>query len=234
MEFTLLGAAALAVGAIGIAVRLDPRARAMDGASVLLSAALVGMAVGRLVSMLSVGANPVSVDFLLVRGGVSTVGASAGALAWLLWTLRRQLPALDALAPSALWGLAGWHAGCLVRSSCLGAATDLPWGWSVAGSSIDRHPVELYAVAILVAGSVAVRWLRRTSVWTGVATLASIGIAGAARLLTEPLRLTLGELQWFYGLSAVVGLAGAVVLAVQQSRKLGSGKSQSKQQQEDL
>lgn len=215
MEFTLLGAAVLAMGGMWLWVRRDPALTGMsDPFGTLLGASLVGLAVGRVTAMIATGTSPLSLDIILVRGGVSTIGASLGALAWLAWSLRRNISWADLLAPAALAGLALWHLSCVVRATCLGAATDLPWGWSVSGSAVDRHPVEIYTAVILVAGAAAVSALRSGRSTTGVSALTAIGVAGVARFVTEPLRLTLGELSWFYGMGALIGLAGALWLSV--------------------
>ncbi len=219
MEFSLLGAAAVAGLSMWLATRLDHRLSGIpDPFGVLLSATLVGLVVGRLVAMLGTGTNPISFDFVLIRGGVSTVGASLAAVAWLGWSTRRTIGWADLLAPAALFGLAGWHAGCLVRNSCLGAATSLPWGWALPGSPVERHPVELYAALLLLLGAWAVRRLAHrttTEAVTGRAgrvAAAAVVVAAAARLATEPLRLTLGGLTWFYGFALVAGFAAFFVL----------------------
>lgn len=215
MEFTLLGAAVLGCVAMWAFTRVDPVARgAPDPFGNLLSGAVAGLITGRVVAMVTTGTNPISVDFLLVRGGVSTIGATVGALAWITWANRSDPGRLDKLAPAALMGLAGWHMGCLLRGSCLGAATNLPWGWSVSGSTIDRHPVELYAALLLVVGAIFLRTIRDRVAVDGFAVLAGLGLASISRLVTEPLRLTLGELQWFYALGTVLGLAGAAGVVV--------------------
>ncbi len=219
MEFTLLGAAAVGVAAMWLWTRLD---RALESSrdpfGVLLGAALVGLMIGRVTAMVATGTNPISFDVVLVRGGVSTVGASVGALLWLGWRVRDDLAQADLLAPAGLAGLAGWHMGCVVRSSCLGAATDLPWGWSLPGSPVDRHPVEIYAGLALLAGAVLAAVIRSKRPTSGVTALVAIGMAGSARLATEPLRLTLGELRWFYVLAAAVGYLGALAVGLHDAR----------------
>lgn len=218
MEFTLLGAAAVAMAAMWIWTRLD---RALAGTpdpfGTLLSATIVGLAVGRVAAMVATGTNPISFDVLLVRGGVSTVGASVGAAGWLIWSIRGDRVRADLLAPAALAGLAGWHAGCLARGACLGAATDLPWGWGLTGSPVDRHPVELYGAALFLAGAWAMKTLQSRNTPAGTTAAAAIGVAGLARLATEPLRLTLGQLSWFYGAAVAVGVAAVAVLVLNRS-----------------
>jgi prolipoprotein diacylglyceryltransferase len=148
------------------------------------------MIAGRLASMVAAGVNPVThpFDILLVRGGVDTATASIGALAALAWTSRDHLPTtFDLLAPAAVAGVAGWHAGCLWRGTCLGTATDLPWGMTVEGSSVLRHPVELYTAAVMI---VAAAVISRLPARPLLATGAGLTAVAAARLVTEPLRLS--------------------------------------------
>lgn len=215
MEFTLLGGAVVAMGGMWLWTTRDA---ALDGVAdpfgTLLAGSLAGLVVGRVSAMIATGTSPFSLDLILVRGGVSTIGASLGALAWLAWSLRHDISRADLLAPAALAGLGSWHLSCVVRASCLGAATDLPWGWSVAGSPVDRHPVELYAALGFIVGAIVVAAVRSVRTELGVPALAAVGIAGTVRLLTEPLRLTLGELAWFYGAAALVGFIGAVLLSI--------------------
>lgn len=202
MEFTLLAAALTAVAALWLVLRLTGNASAADLA---VTAAVAGMFVGRLVAMGLAGVNPLTnpLDVLLVRGGVNPVGATVGAVAYLLWATRREETLLGRFGPAATAGLAGWHAGCLWRGSCLGAAGDVPWGWSLPGSDVVRHPTELYTALLLVVATVVlVRWRG----W-GRAGLALAAAAGA-RLLTEPLRPGLGDSPgWWYAAGVAVGLA---------------------------
>lgn len=209
MEFTLLAAALTAVAAAWLALRFEHRTAELDR---LLGAAAVGLFSGRLVAMIASGINPLTnpLDVLIVRGGVSTVGATLGAVGYLVWSARDDLGVVDAVAPAAVAGLAGWHAGCLWRGTCLGAATDLPWGWALAGSDVSRHPVELYTAILLAAGAWALTRIHRP---TGVAACLALAVAAGARLLTEPLRpsLTGGPVGW-YAVAVMFGLIGALVL----------------------
>ena len=151
MEFTLLFAAATGLAGVWIANRLLKErlpAWLEKPTDLVVGSAAAGMLIGRLAAMIGDGVNPIANpgDILLVRGGVSTGFASMGALAAMAWAMRHHLPAaFDVLAPSALAGLSGWHAGCVWRSGCLGTASDLPWAMTVPGSTVGRHPVELYA-----------------------------------------------------------------------------------------
>jgi prolipoprotein diacylglyceryltransferase len=216
MELTLLWAALTGAGAAWIALRLlAPRipptvSRPFD---LLVSAAAGGLLCGRVAALLADGVNPLTHPFelLLVRGGVDPGFASLGALGLLLRLVGRPAsPALDAVSPAVLAGLAGWHGGCLWRGACLGAASDLPWAWATAGSRVTRHPVELYAAALLVVGAVIVARLPRRP-WQ--ATGAALAWAGGARLLTEPLRVSIsgGPVEWYA--AALLAGAGLAVMA---------------------
>jgi prolipoprotein diacylglyceryltransferase len=213
MEFTLLGAAL--TGAIGIwlGLRLPgvrSRAEAVDRPwDVLVGAAAIGVFSGRLVEMITAGVNPLTnpFDIILVRGGVDTATASVAALATLGWVFRHDLMTLDVVAPAALLGLAGWHAGCLWTGSCLGAATGGDWGFTLPGSQVGRHPTELYAAAALIVLAVVTARLRTPYVASGVALAA----AGAVRAATQPIRPSLtGGPMWAYLTAVGLGLAIAL------------------------
>jgi prolipoprotein diacylglyceryltransferase len=212
MEFTLLAAAATAVAAVWVTNRLRAgRLSVGRPTDVLVGAAAAGLFVGRLAAMIGAGVNPVTnpADILVVRGGVSTGFAGLGAMAVLAWSHRRAVPAaLDELAPAAVAGLAGWHAGCLWRGTCLGRASDLPWAMVSEGTAVTRHPVELYAAAgMLVVAVLASRVHTRPWYATGVA----LAGAGAVRLATEPLRVSItGGPVWWYWAAAFVGLTTVV------------------------
>ncbi|HSG78525.1 MAG TPA: prolipoprotein diacylglyceryl transferase family protein [Acidimicrobiia bacterium] len=217
MEFSLLGAVAVAVVAVRIVLRLEAgRGNAADCTGDLwdglLTAGIVGLAVGRVAAMLLDGTNPVTHlgDLVIVRGGVDTAAASLSAVAVLGWRLRSDLWwMLDAAAPAAVAGLAGWHAGCLVReSACLGTPSSLPWAIGQAGSSVTRHPVEIYAALLLgLAAAALALWKRYRRPRPGVLAGAAIAVAGLARLVTEPMRPSLGSTPaWLYGAAAIVGL----------------------------
>ena len=211
MEFTLLWAVLTGIGAAWIGTRVwDERLpeRPMDK---LVGSALAGLFFGRIAAMIGQGVNPLTnpLDIIIVRGGVSTPVATLAALTALIWPARRDPGAVDSLAPAALAGLAGWHAGCLWRDTCLGTASDLPWAWSTSTSDIARHPVELYAAILLIAGAYAVArsgW--KPYLRSGLA----LTIAGASRLLTEPMRPSIsgGPVAW-YAVAVVGGIALALL-----------------------
>jgi len=157
--------------------------------------------------MILQGVNPLTNlgDILIVRGGVHTGAATAGAIATYLWSAKWKVSYLDATAPAALLGLAGWHAGCLWRGACLGSESTLPWAWAQEGSLITRHPVELYAAI----GLILAAWMVSRLPWS-ILTKAGAALASAAvvRLLTETIRpsLTGGPVGWYIA-AIVIGLA---------------------------
>lgn len=220
MEFTLLGAAAVAVaGLYGMLYWEARRGNAERCAGNLfetaLSAAAIGIFIGRIVAMVLDGVNPIThpADMLLVRAGVSTVGATLGAMAVFAWLSRRELiPMTDGIAAAALAGLAGWHAGCLARDACLGTASDLPWALAQEGSEITRHPVGLYAAALFGAAAIAIAlWKAYRWPGAGIPASAALAAAGAIRLAMEPMQPSIdGGPVWFYTLGAVIGLGGMV------------------------
>lgn len=218
MEFTLLFSTLVAAAAIWVASRLryrsDPTAVNNAAFEVVLNAAVIGLVTGRIWAMIAAGTNPITNlgDVIVVRGGVDPLGATLGALGALAWTNRRHgLKAWDALAPVALWGLAGWHAGCLVTDSCLGVPSSLPWAMSEAGSTIGRHPVELYTAGLLAIGAITLARLRSQP--AGVVAAGALLVAATARFITEPLRLALGGGRIaLYGIGMAVGLAAVAGL----------------------
>ena len=213
MEFTLLWAALTAFVASFVAIRLTKPTVPDRPLDRLIGASMAGIAVGRIVAMLMQGTNPITNpgELLIIRGGVDTVWASLTGVTVLVWSLRRNGQALDALAPAALAGLAGWHGGCLWRSTCLGAAAEVPWGWALPGSEVTRHPVEIYAAILFVVGVFVVT---RVKAPVGAAAALAVFWAGGSRLATEPLRPGLGAGRWwFYALAAATGLVTAAFLS---------------------
>ena len=213
MEFTLLGAALTGALGIWLGIRLPgvrSRAETVERPwDVLVGAAAIGVFSGRLVEMITVGVNPLTnpFDVILVRGGVDTVAASVAALVTLAWVFRDDLTTLDIVAPAALLGLAGWHAGCLWTGSCLGAATGGDWGFTLPGSLVGRHPTELYAAAALAVFAVVTTRPRTPFVATGLALAA----AGAVRAATQPIRPSLtGGPMWAYLTAIALGSAVAI------------------------
>jgi prolipoprotein diacylglyceryltransferase len=211
MEFTLLWAALSAVVLAWVGLRLWPERVPEHGFDRLLGAAVAGLVVGRLVAMATRGINPLSSpgDILIVRGGVHT-GAAALTFAVVLWWGNRNDPfALDALAPAVLLAVAGWHGGCLWRGACLGTASALPWAQALDGSTVTRHPVELYVALALALGAWGVSRLGwRPFLRAGSA----LAIASLLRLITEPLRpsITGGPRIWYLA-GVVVGLTLIVI-----------------------
>lgn len=216
MEFTLLWQAGLGIFATVIVARAQHRRGAVDPGlrlgDRLVGAAAAGMFVGRITAMTLQGVNPIlrPADILVVRGGVHTGVATMTALAVLAWGLRRNLwRNLDAAAPAALAGLAGWHAGCVFRDACLGAVSNLPWALAQPGSTITRHPVEIYAAGLYALAATA--WFFVGRGWRpGVLAGFAIAVAGGARLVTQSLRPSIGggPVGWYLaGVVAGIGIS---------------------------
>jgi prolipoprotein diacylglyceryltransferase len=219
MEFTLLAAVMVGVAAayacLAVIHRSDAELRRATGDLVVIGA-LAGIVVGRIWAMVAAGTNPIThpVDLFIVRGGVDPFAASIAALGVVGWSARHEGWALlDAAAPGALMGLAGWHAGCLVRTACLGSTTNLPWGWATTAGGPARHPVEIYAATLLVLTTLAVTRLWRRRGGTGLATTVAVASAAGVRTLTEPLRPVLGDGRTIgYVIATIVSVGAAVVL----------------------
>jgi prolipoprotein diacylglyceryltransferase len=222
MEFTLLWAALADVGSMLVLIRWQARrghfptdlGNLGDRA---LGAALTGLVVGRLAAMVLQDVNPLThpADIVIVRSGVHAGFAALGALGYLAVTARRRLVEMsDALAPAALVGLAGWHAGCLFRGSCLGAPSGLPWAYALPGSTVTRHPVELYAALLFALAGVGLGvWQRRRPPSRGVVAALAIVATGGIRWATELMRpgLGLGQVTW-YAIAIVLGLLGLLAV----------------------
>jgi prolipoprotein diacylglyceryltransferase len=216
MEFRLLFAAVVAIAAAVLVIRFatrDDLEQRRSRVDLLLAAVMGGVLLGRIAAMLLGGTNPLlrPADLLIVRGGVEPMAATIGAVATVVALRRsRSLRSFDFLAVPALAGLAGWHGACLLRSACLGTPSDLPWAYVEPGGAVTRHPVELYAAVLL--GVVAVL-LARTSITTlGVTAAVALGAAAAVRLVTEPLRPTLGSGRLgVYGIG--IGVAALATIA---------------------
>jgi len=224
VEFTLLAAAA--IGAFGVYLALRFEARRGNAADctknlwdVAMGAMVAGLVVGRVAAMVADGVSPLANpgDIVIVRAGVATGPASLAALAWVAWVGRTELLLVaDGLAAAALAGLGGWHAGCLVRDACLGTTSDLPWTFAQPGSTISRHPVELYAALLFGLGAVVIARSKTKRPIPGVPAGLALVLAGTVRLITEPYRPSLagGPVGWY--LAAVAG--GLIIIAWSRAR----------------
>ena len=231
MEFTLLGAAATAVAGFWLMLRWEAKRGNAAGCSLDLwdaglTAGAVGLFIGRLVSMISVGISPIAnpSQIILVRSGVSTAGAAIGAAAMFAYLARKSIvETADAIGPSVLAGLAGWHAGCLATDSCLGTVSDLPWAQAVAGSTVTRHPVELYAAVLFGTASIGLAlWKQHGRPPRGAVTGLTIAALGGIRLATETMRISLsGGPVWLYAGALLLGV-GIVTASIVQSRSITS------------
>jgi len=227
MEFSLLGAAAIGVFGFWIMIRWEAKRGNAAGCAVDVwdtgfVAAISGLFIGRIVSMVQSGVSPITepLQIMLLRSGVSTVAVAIGTLLVFSYLARESLvAAADAVAPAALMGLTGWYVGCLATGSCLGAESSLPWAVPLPGSNITRHPVEIYAAIAMALASIALAlWKQHgrppMGSIAGLAILAASGI----RLVTEPLRISLaGGPVLLYGAGVVVGSA-ILVASILRSR----------------
>jgi prolipoprotein diacylglyceryltransferase len=209
MEFTLLWAALTAAVLAWLGLRIWSERVPDGGFDQLIGAGVVALLIGRVTALALQGVNPITnpSDLIIIRGGVHTGAASVAFVATLAWSTRSTRHALDAVAPAILLGLAGWHAGCLWRGACLGSPGDLPWTWSLEGSLVSRHPVEIYAAI----GLAVVAWLISKMGWRlWLRAGTALSAAAAIRLLTEPLRpsITGGPTLWYWA-GILVGLGAA-------------------------
>ncbi len=230
MEFTLLGAVFFAIVPLYAVLYWEAKrgnaiACTRNLWDLALSAVIAGVFVGRITAMLLDGVNPLTspADVIIIRGGVSPVAATVAAIGTAAWLGRTELWAvLDGLAAASLAGLGGWHAGCVVRDSCLGTPSDLPWAVAQQGSNVTRHPVEIYAALLLLATAAAIAWMRSNRVGApGTYGAAALAAASLARLATEPLRPSLdgGPTAWYLG-----GLiAGTILWWLRRSTAARSG-----------
>lgn len=216
MEFSLLAAALTGVAALLAALRWERHRGITDRTELIdlsLGGAVTGLAIGRIAAMALQGTNPFThpLDLFFIRGGVDTGFASLGALGYVAWQVRREPELLDPLGPATLAGLAGWHLGCVFRSACAGATTSLPWAVTLPGSTIGRHPVEIYT-ALLLALAAAVLLIVYRRLPTGTVAPITLIAAASIRLATEPMRLSLGSgpILW-YTAGATLGVAWLVL-----------------------
>jgi prolipoprotein diacylglyceryltransferase len=177
--------------------------------------------------MTQVGINPLTdpAQIILVRSGVSTVGASVAAVLTFAFLARKSLlGAADAIGPAALGGLAGWHLGSIVTGSWLGAISNLPWAQTAPGSDITRHPVEIYAAVLFAITALSIAtWKQKGRPPIGAPAGLSLAAAGAVRLVTEPVRISLfGGPIWFYGAAVVVGLGLALWATLRPGDRTGT------------
>lgn len=226
MEFSLLGAAATGVAALWLVLRYEAaRGNAADCTKdlwdVALGAGVAGLVVGRLAAMIIAGTNPLTNpgDVMIVRSGVDTGWATVGALAGLVALSRREaMLVASGLSAAALAGLSGWEAGCLVRDTCHGTVTGLPWGIALDGSEVARHPVGVYTALAFAIGALLVIWLKRRRQIPPLVAGTALAIAGIARLATEAFRPALGTRPIAWYVAAVVVGAGVAIGALVANR----------------
>jgi prolipoprotein diacylglyceryltransferase len=89
---------------------------------------------------------------------------------------------------------------------------------------LPRHPVEVYAAVLLLAAAVAVAlWKARRRPPLGVPAGVALATAAAIRLITEPLRPTLGTGPvWWYAAAIAAGTAIVVAQTMRRSPTVSS------------
>ncbi len=224
MDLTLLSRAAGAMAAVGLGLWVRRRRRPPGHSSPfgdLMGAVLAGLAVGRLIYLVGEGVNLLDrpLDFLMVRGGISAVGAVFGALGYLAWACRSDLlTRMDYLAPPSLWGLAAWEAGCWWQGACLGSVSGLWWAVALPGSDLTRHPAGVYEALLLAVAALLLGW--RTWPRRGAATWTALGWVSLVRLGSPLWSVeTWSGRTWWYllgFLAILVGLAAAVYRTAQE------------------
>ncbi len=219
MEFRLLFAALLGVAGAELVLRREAgRTNAHDATpelrDLLLFAGCIGLLGGRIAAMIAGGTNPFTRpgDIIVFRAGVETGYAALFALLTFALSARKDFwGASDAAAPAALGGLGAWHLSCLIRNSCLGSASGLPWAFSSGASDVTRHPIGLYTALLFAAATIGLIWWKRRRHPLGVIGAAALLVAGAIRLLTEPLRPGIGSgPELWYGAAVIAG-AGVLI-----------------------
>ena len=226
MDLTLLLRAVGALAAAALALWLSRRRLPPDYSQPfndLLGAVLAGIAVGRLAYVLGEGIDVLTrpMELIFIRGGVLPVAAAAAGAGYLVWTCRSDLLGRsDHLAPAVLAGLAVWEGGCWWQGPCLGAPSGLWWAKALPGSDLTRHPVGVYAAALLMAGAVWLLWKPLRA--RGATAAAGLGWASAVRLVT-PL-WSVGAWSgwtWWYLAGLLVGSGGLVASRVQSAGRDG-------------
>ncbi len=227
MEFSLVAGAAIGVTAFRVllgweAKRGNASACALNLWYLGLVSATSGLIIGRITAMVGDGVNPLGApgQIAALQNGVSTAAAAIGTLA-VFSILARSAPmtAADAVAPSALFGLAGWRAGYLIAGTHLDSESSFPWAAPLLSGDV-MHTVELYAAgALLVVGAALGVWKQR-----GRPPLASV--TGAALLSVSTIRLTTellqtspsGEPVTLYAIGAISGVVIIVLAFHRRSR----------------
>lgn len=233
MEFSLLAAAAIGVFGFWLMLRWEgPRGNAAGCAVDLwdagLISAVVGLVVGRLVAMASAGINPLTDpgQVVLIRSGVSTWATALATVAVFGAVTRlRFFPAADGISAAAVAGLAGWHAGCLPTSACLGSPSNLPWTYALGPGGVSRHPVELYAAVLLAIGSIVIAlWKQHGRPPLAAPAGAALAIAGGVNLVTEPMRISLdGGPEYLYAAGVIIGMIAVAGAFLRRARPTTAG-----------
>jgi len=140
--------AAIAAGCAVYALSARREGLRSDHAIFLLTAGLLGGAVGAKLPILLLHGRELAASGSPTAWlpGRTVIGGLAGAVAAVL-LVRRRLGILQPMgnhfAPAAALGIAIGRLGCLLRGCCYGRACSLPWAVDL-GDHVRRHPAQLY------------------------------------------------------------------------------------------
>lgn len=192
--------------------------------------ALIGARVGYIVSHPSEFRRLVDI-VRIDQGGLTSHGAIAAGLLYLVWIAHRERRSVWALADVFCWvipiGNVLVRIGNFINGELYGDPTTLPWGVTFPGVPAPRHPLQLYEMvfaAIILAVTLPRAARRRfpgEMFWL-VLTLTSIG-----RILLDLLRsedrvlgvLTLGMIP-----AALLAIAGGWILLTKGRASAGPGR----------
>lgn len=225
--------AAIAIGGALTALRLRGLfERRCDAVWLVASVALLGLAGGKLFSVLERGGFAWHVPWWEVTHGYRYPGAilaiAAGVPVLTQGASVSLLSLGDAMAAPTAAAMAIVRLGCWSAGCCHGTPTSLPWGvrfphgsapwqahlqrgWlsAAAADSLAVHPLQLYFAATSLALAVFLLWLGRRPLPRGRILFVFLTVDGLIKLGLEQLRL---ETQMMLQLSALIfllaGLAG--------------------------
>jgi phosphatidylglycerol:prolipoprotein diacylglycerol transferase len=218
--FGVLMALAFLTGGLVLASELRRKGENPERASSLVGWAILGGIAGAKIYYLALNWPGTMADpkaAVLSRAGLVWYGGFVGAIALVLWRLRRnRLPVLlygDAIAPALALAYGVGRVGCFMAGDDYGLPTNLPWGVAFPrglppstaynlraqfGVAVDPsvpdsavlavHPTQLYEVAMTLA-IFAVLWKRRQR-WQqpGVLFFVYLTLAGIERFAVEAIR----------------------------------------------
>lgn len=129
--------------------------------------------------------------FSIQFAGLTSFGSIIGGLiALFIVAKRKKRPAveyLDLFGPPMVLGQAIGRVGCLLNGCCLGGVcpTDVPWGVTVAGSTLHFHPAQIYESLMLLGSLGLIMLIERRSLRLGQVFWLSIFFLGICRFIYE-------------------------------------------------